>query len=60
MIQNSIIAIILVACALYIGRRVYNNIKGSQQGCGCGCSCSGCGPDVVSSCHPDEKKSSSK
>jgi len=53
MIQNIIITVILVACAFYIGRRLYSNLRGSNKGCGCGCSCSDCGPDISSTCKPN-------
>ncbi|MCL7488250.1 MAG: FeoB-associated Cys-rich membrane protein [Desulfobulbaceae bacterium] len=49
-LQNIIVIIILIACALYIGQRMYNNFRNSRKGGGCGCSCSGCGPDTASTC----------
>jgi hypothetical protein len=51
MIQNIIIIVILIGCAFYIGRRMYNNLRNSKTGGGCGCSCSGCDPDFVSTCN---------
>lgn len=58
MIQNIIIIIILAACGWFIGRRIYANLKGTQQGCGCGCS--GCDEDIVSSCQTTDYKSESE
>ena len=59
MIQNSIIIIIVIACAWFIGKRFYNSLRRSQQKGGCDCSCSGCGPDVISSCQPSDNESDS-
>jgi len=38
--ENIIIAIIILICAVYIGRRFYKNLTGKSSGCGC--SCTGC------------------
>lgn len=42
MVQNIIIAIIVVCCAYFIIRKFYRQLKGSTPSCGC--SCSGCSP----------------
>jgi len=56
-VQNIIVIIILIACALYIGRRMYNNFRGTRKGGGCGCGCSDCGPDIASTCSSRNLKS---
>ena len=40
MVQNIIIALIVLVCALYVGRKFYRQFKGTESGCGC--ECSGC------------------
>ena len=57
MLQNIIIIVILVACAIFIGRRMYANLRNSDKGRGCGCGCSGCGPDISSTCKPTRNDS---
>jgi len=37
--QNIIIAVIVLLCALYVGRRFYRQARGKSA---CGCECSGC------------------
>lgn len=51
--QHIIILLIVALCAFYVGRRLYRSLGKSDKGCGC--SCSGCGPKLVSICHPDKK-----
>ena len=43
MIENIIIAIIIVAAVFFIGRRVYKGLSGGNLGCGCDSEvCPGC------------------
>lgn len=53
MLQNIIIIVILIACAIYIGRRMYASFRNSDKSGGCGCGCSGCGPDLSPTCKPN-------
>lgn len=48
--QQILILIIVSLCAVYIGRRLYRNIRKPDSGRGCGCSCSGCESDIPSVC----------
>jgi hypothetical protein len=57
--QNLIILLIVLLCAVFVGRRLYRNFTRSDKGCGCSCDCSGCGPEMSSICHPDKKSDSS-
>lgn len=54
--QQIFVILIIALCAVYVGRRLYRNIKKADKGCGCGCSCSGCEPDIFSTC-PSNKHS---
>jgi hypothetical protein len=51
--QTVIVIIIVAACALFIGRRFYNNLRKSKSGCNC--SCSGCGPEMQASCQAEQE-----
>ena len=53
--QHIIILLIVALCAFFVGRRLYRSLGKSDKGCGCSCDCSGCGPKLVSICHPDKK-----
>ena len=41
MAQNIIVALIVLACLVFIGMTVRKKIKSKSCGCGCGCGC-GC------------------
>lgn len=41
--QNIVIAVVVLLCALYIGRKFCKQARG-QAGCGCSGGCSGCPP----------------
>lgn len=57
MVQNIIVGIIVVACIIWLGRSVYRQVKGADEGSGCGCSCTGCGPDEHATCtHEDTEE----
>ncbi|HHO49080.1 MAG TPA: FeoB-associated Cys-rich membrane protein [Desulfobacteraceae bacterium] len=56
LMQHILIVLIVALCAVYIGRRLYRNIRRTDNGCGCGCSCSGCETDIPSFC-PSKKHS---
>jgi hypothetical protein len=43
--QNILIAVIVLLCAIYVGRKLFRQARG-QSGCGCGCS-GGCTPPAV-------------
>ena len=45
MLENILIAIIVVAAAFFVGRRFRNSFTGKKAG-GCGCGCSGCGSNA--------------
>ena len=40
MAENIIILLIVLVCAVYVGRKFYRQFKGTESGCGC--ECSGC------------------
>lgn len=35
--QNVIITCVIVACAFFIGRRIFRQLTGRQSGCSCNC-----------------------
>jgi hypothetical protein len=52
--QNIVIAVIVLLCAVYVGRKFCKQARG-QAGCGGGCCGSGCTPSPdCSSRKPDE------
>lgn len=45
--QNIIIICVIVACAFFIGRRIFRQLTGRQSGCSC--SCKGCSDSSAAS-----------
>ena len=49
--QKIIGVVIVIACLLFVGRRLLRQLKGKPQASGCGGSCPGCSlPDKPSGC----------
>lgn len=51
MFEKIIVALIVLLCAFFIGRRLFRQLGGAKNTSGCGCSCSGCdSPNKQSDC----------
>ncbi len=50
--QKIIILLVVIGCAVLVGRRLFRSLRGRETGCGCGCS--GC--DLPPSCHYGDKE----
>lgn len=54
--ETVLVVLVVVVCAFFIGRRFYNQFKGTS-GCGCSCSNTGCsGTEARDTCCDSEKK----
>ncbi|GBE13691.1 virus attachment protein p12 family protein [bacterium BMS3Bbin14] len=55
--QNIIILLIIIGCAILIGRRLFRSLwsRGRESGCGCGCSGCGGSSGLPPSCPHDDK-----
>ena len=51
---NILVIIIVLAAALYVGRRIYLAITSKKSSCGCDSSCDDC--DLFDKDHCDDKK----
>ena len=53
--QNTIVAVIVIAAVIYLARRLYRNARALKQG-GCGCGCDGCTQTTIREKMPDASK----
>ncbi|MBI4963818.1 MAG: FeoB-associated Cys-rich membrane protein [Desulfomonile tiedjei] len=61
--QEIIVGLLVIAAALFIGKRFWKNFKGAgTPGSDCGCGCSGCsqGGEPNAECQPDRARAGSK